>query len=113
MSMSNLVAIQTIEKQFNENPVPISGVTITYQFEITGEDGGSYQLQLRDGQAKVVAGNEETADCTLTMSLDSFHKFLSGKLKGTIAFMTGKLKIKGDITKAMKLENILKEYDFS
>ncbi|GIO28717.1 SCP2 sterol-binding domain-containing protein [Ornithinibacillus bavariensis] len=111
--LSNLVeTVQLIEKKFNENPTPISGVTVTYQFDITGDDGGNYQLQLRDGQAKVITGSEAPADCTLTMSLDSFDKFLSGKLKGTMAFMTGKLKIKGDITKAMKLETILKEYDF-
>lgn len=47
------------------------------------------------------------------MSLESFHKFLSGSLNGTMSFMTGKLKIKGDMTKALKLESILKQFNLS
>src|SRR5690606_41280577 len=59
----------------------------------------TFQLQLKDGQAKVVQGDEEVADCILKMSFKSFQQFLTGKLSGTVAFMTGKLKLKGDISK--------------
>ena len=48
--------------------------------------------------------------CTLKMSLKNFNEFLVGSLGGTVGFMTGKLKIEGDLTLAMKLETLLKQF---
>lgn len=53
------------------------------------------------------------SECTLILSNDNFHKFLACKLNGTVAFMTGKLKVNGDMTKALKLESIIKQYDLN
>ncbi|WP_456279093.1 SCP2 sterol-binding domain-containing protein [Bacillus sp. AK128] len=105
--------MEKIEKEVNQNPNPISGVNTIYQFNLSGDVEGSFQLQLQDGKANVTQELATPADCTLIMSYDSFQKFLAGKLNGTMAFMTGKLKINGDLTKAIKLEAILKEYNFS
>ncbi|WP_409300692.1 SCP2 sterol-binding domain-containing protein [Peribacillus sp. SCS-155] len=98
---------------FNENPAPISGVNLTCQFNITGKEEKSFQLQIQDGAAKVMEQSDIRADCLLIMSFENFRRFLIGKLNGTTAFMTGKLKIKGDITKAIKLETILKQYNLN
>ncbi|WP_462408735.1 SCP2 sterol-binding domain-containing protein [Neobacillus sp. Marseille-QA0830] len=100
-----------IEETLNENSGPIEGFTASYLFDITGDDGGQYQLRFQDGKASVEAGADTPADCTLSMSLASFHDFMLGKLNGTVAFMTGKLKIKGDIGKALKIESILRQYN--
>ncbi|MCU9593383.1 SCP2 sterol-binding domain-containing protein [Caldibacillus thermolactis] len=99
-----------IEEELNKNSEPISDVKAIYEFHITGEEEDTFQLQLQGGQAKIVQGDKEVADCVLTMSFKSFQQFLIGKLSGTVAFMTGKLKLKGDISKALKLESILKQY---
>jgi putative sterol carrier protein len=103
--------MKKIEENVNGNPGPIEGFNAIYQFDITGDDGGAYQLHFQDGKATVTEGTEPPADCTLVMSLASFHLFMLGKLNGTMAFMTGKLKIKGDIGKALKIESILKQYN--
>ncbi|MCM3765028.1 SCP2 sterol-binding domain-containing protein [Neobacillus niacini] len=103
--------MKKIAETVNGNPVPIEGFNAIYQFDITGEDGGEYQLHFQDGKAAVTEGSEHPADCTLVMSLASFHLFMLGKLNGTMAFMTGKLKMKGDIGKALKIESILKQYN--
>ncbi len=102
--------LQGIEKQLNDNPTPFADVQTVYQFELTGDDKISFQLHFQDGKAKVVHDTETDPDCTLIMSSESFNKFLAGKLNGTMAYMSGKLRIKGDIGKALKLEKILKEY---
>ncbi|WP_203332885.1 SCP2 sterol-binding domain-containing protein [Planococcus beigongshangi] len=99
--------MQQIEKEINQNPEPIASMDTVYQFEIDGE---AYQLQLKDGQAKILE-HKVDPNCTLVMSYDNFNKFLAGKLNGMAAFMTGKLKIQGDITKALKLETIVKQYE--
>lgn len=104
---------KSVEEAFNQNPEPISGTNVIYQFDITGKEEGTFQLHLQDGTAKVLNDTSSPADCTLKMTAESFKKFLAGSLSGTMAFMTGKLKIDGDLGKALKLESILKQYDFS
>lgn len=101
--------MQQIEKEINRNPEPISGMDTVFQFEIDGE---TYQLKMKDGAAEILEGPVADPACTLIMSSDNFHKFLAGKLNGMTAFMTGKLKMNGDMTKALKLENIVKQYHF-
>ncbi|MBS4172903.1 SCP2 sterol-binding domain-containing protein [Bacillus sp. FJAT-49736] len=104
-------AMQKIEDALNENPNLIEGFNAVYQYDITGDDGGTYQLHLKEGAAKVFNGAETEADCVLTLSEDNFKQMLLGKLNGTVAFMSGKLKIKGDIGKAIKMEGLLRQYN--
>ena len=49
------------------------------------------------------------AGCTMTLNEEDFGKMFAGKLNPTQAFMSGKLKIKGDLGLAMKLEKLMKE----
>ncbi|GGE15248.1 hypothetical protein GCM10011571_16010 [Marinithermofilum abyssi] len=104
---------QEIEKKLNEDPKPIEGMKAVYQYDLSGEDGATYQLHLADGTAKVEKGSPAEADCTLQMDAEDFKEMLLGNLNGTAAFMSGKLKIKGNIGMAMKLENVLRSYDVS
>jgi len=54
-----------------------------------------------------VSNDDEAADCTLRMDLSDFIALVTGKLDGMSAFMTGRLKIEGNMAVAMKLRNIL------
>ncbi len=104
---------QEIERVMKERPEPIQGMNTVYQYDITGDDSGTFQLLITNGTAKVVEGTEETSDCTLKLSDKNFKKMIMGKLNGTAAFMTGKLKIQGSMGLALKLEGILNEYNLS
>lgn len=53
-------------------------------------------------------GQREDANATLTMTSANFVKIFQGKLSSTTAFMTGRLKIDGDMMSAMKLEKLIK-----
>jgi putative sterol carrier protein len=55
-----------------------------------------------------VTGDDKPADCTIKMSLSDLSDMIGGKLDGMTAFMTGKLKIEGDMGVAMKLQSILR-----
>ena len=70
------------------------------KFTIEGE--GSIVL---DGQG-VRASDEET-DVTLTASAETFEGMMTGDVNPTMAFMTGKLKIDGSMSQAMKLASVL------
>jgi putative sterol carrier protein len=55
----------------------------------------------------VVSNDEADAACTMIISIENFMEMAEGKLDGTMAFMSGKLKIEGDMGVAMKLGPIL------
>ena len=55
-----------------------------------------------------VSNDDKAADCTIKMDFGDFTDLIGGKLDGMTAFMTGKLKIEGDMGVAMKLQSILR-----
>ncbi|KAF3827083.1 hypothetical protein GH733_002569 [Mirounga leonina] len=81
-----------------------------YQFELSGEDGGMRFLDLKSKGGNVGHGEpSDQADVVMTMSTDDFIKMFSGKLKPTMAFTSGKLKIKGNMTLAIRLEKLMNQ----
>ncbi|KAM3873995.1 hydroxysteroid dehydrogenase-like protein 2 [Diretmus argenteus] len=79
-----------------------------YQFDLSGEHGGVWFLDLKSGSGSAGRGQAPLKPDVI-MSLDSadFTKMFSGQLKPTMAFMSGKLRIKGDMTLAIKLEKMM------
>lgn len=100
-----------IEQNINAKPGPIQELNVIYQFELSGENGGVWQLSLTNGQAMVEKHPQKEPDCKLMMSIESFKKLVSGKLNGATAFMTGKLKVQGSLGLALKMENLLRQYE--
>ncbi len=56
----------------------------------------------------VMSHDDEEADTTLVVSSDDLEKIMHGQMDATMAFMTGKLKVKGNTANAMKLASVLK-----
>ena len=84
-------------------PDRIEGMTNTYVFEIEG--AGVWTVAIADGAVTVTEGAGD-ADTTFTTSEESFEKIVAGEQNPTTAYMTGKLKIKGDMGAAMKLQKL-------
>jgi putative sterol carrier protein len=101
---------EMINAALSADPSKAGGLNAVYQFNLTGDDGGTYQIILRENSAKAVAGEEETANCTLEMDSNDFKDMIAGTLNGTAAFMSGKLKISGDMALALQLQNVLGAY---
>lgn len=85
----------------------VKKVNAVYQFNVTGSEQGSWFLDLKNGSGKLGKGPATSPDSTLTMDSKNFFAMFTGKLKPTSAFMSGKLKISGDMAKSMKLESLL------
>lgn len=80
-----------------------------YEFNITGDEKGTWFLDLKNGTGCCGQGSAPSPpDAVLTMKSTNFTDMFAGKLKAAPAFMTGKLKISGDLQKAMKLEKLMK-----
>jgi putative sterol carrier protein len=84
-------------------PDRIEGMTNTYVFEIEG--AGAWTVAIADGTITVTEGTGE-GDCTFSTSEENFEKIVAGEQNPTTAYMTGKLKIKGDMGAAMKLQKL-------
>jgi putative sterol carrier protein len=81
----------------------LAGMSNSYLFDIEGE--GQWLVDVRDGAVTVTPGGGE-ADATITTSGETFEKIVAGEQNPTTAYMTGKLKIKGDMGAAMKLQKL-------
>ena len=81
----------------------LAGMNNTYLFDIEGE--GQWFVKVGDGRVNVTSGGGE-ADATITTSGETFDKIVAGEQNPTTAYMTGKLKIKGDMGAAMKLQKL-------
>lgn len=100
-----------IEEKLTANSQPYSEMRGIYEIQIVDEDL-TYQLAFKDGQYSITNHHDQQADCVLKMKAAVFRTFLSGKLNSMTAFMTGKLKVDGNIGLALKLESMLKHYRF-
>jgi putative sterol carrier protein len=78
-------------------------MTNSYVFDITG--AGTWKVDVDDGKVSVTEGGGD-ADTTISASEETFQKIASGEQNATAAYMTGKLKIKGDMGAAMKLQKL-------
>jgi putative sterol carrier protein len=85
------------------DPSKLAGMTNSYLFDIDGE--GQWHVVVQDGKLDVSEGGGD-ADATISTSSDVFEKIVSGEQNATTAYMTGKLKIKGDMGAAMKLQKL-------
>jgi putative sterol carrier protein len=81
----------------------LAGMNNSYLFDIEGE--GQWVVTVADGKLEVTDGGGE-ADATITTSGETFDKIVAGEQNPTTAYMTGKLKIKGDMGAAMKLQKL-------
>ncbi|XP_006034186.1 hydroxysteroid dehydrogenase-like protein 2 isoform X2 [Alligator sinensis] len=81
-----------------------------FLFELSGEEGGTWYIDLKNKGGNTGSGEPPVkADVIMSMSSNDFVKMFTGKLKPTMAFMSGKLKIKGNMSLALRLEKLVSQ----
>ena len=83
------------------------GEHLAYQFNITGEAQGTFYLEVKDGQLLVEPYVYRDRDALFTCSAETLFKIASGKSDPVGAVFLGKLKVEGNIDKALKLKSLL------
>ena len=103
--MSNLTArdlIETMPAAFR--PERARRVNAVIQFELSGEGGGNWYVTIKDGTCTVTEGVSEAAQGTIIMTASDYAALAAGEIGGMKAFLTGRIKTKGDFTLLKKME---------
>lgn len=107
MASAKEIFEQKIPEKLEKNAAKIEGINAIYEFNITGDKGGTWSLDLSGDNRAVKEGSTGSANCTITMADSDFSDLIDGSLNPQMAFMGGKLKVSGDMGLALKLGNIL------
>ncbi|MGC5328999.1 SCP2 sterol-binding domain-containing protein [Brevibacillus sp. SYSU BS000544] len=99
-----------LAEKINNNPAGIQGFNAVFTFDLSGEQGGVYQVKFQDNTVQYQKEALGNSKCTLILSDSNFVKLIKGDLNPTTAFMMGKLKVKGDLSLSLKLQAVLKNY---
>ena len=100
----------TISSLLTEDTVKSIGAS--FVFDLQGDNAGKFHLDLRKGAGSGGAGDlpsGESADATLTVDADDFYKMITGESDSTMLYMSGKLKIGGNLGMVMKLQPFLSQ----
>ena len=91
--------VDSVMQAMAEKQAVVPGKCVRLDF---GDEGSI----LLDGVANAVTADDGPADATIKLTFDNFVAMANGKLNGTMAFMTGKLKIDGDMSVALQLQSV-------
>ena len=85
-----------------------AGTNMGILFNLSGADGGQWFVNIADGQLNVTEGAPAaTPSATVNMTAEDFQAMSSGSLNPMMAFMTGKVKIEGDLNSVMKFQQLV------
>lgn len=81
---------------------------IAFQFNVEGEAAGAFYLEITQGEIKVEPYEYYDRDVLVTASAENIIKIMNGKLDPVLAFTLHKIKVEGDLGKALVLKEIIK-----
>lgn len=105
MDFNHLFA--SLAEKINQDPTGIAQIDEVYQLELTS---GTYQVRVSDGHVEWTDKPKWEALCTLVIRDEDVIKLLNGTLSPMTALMMGKLKVKGSVEAALRLQKALKHY---
>src|SRR3954471_22997548 len=85
------------------DPAKTAGMTNSYVFDVDG--AGKWTVRVTNGIVSVTEGAQD-ADATISADADTLARIAAGEQNATTAYMTGKLKVKGDMGAALKLQKL-------
>ena len=105
------MAFATVQDVFKKMPEVFNadaaqGLDAVFQFEITGDEGGNWNVAVKDGACKISEGSHDDPSVTLTMSAETWLGMVSKEINGKQAFIGGQLKASGNIMLAQSIQQL-------
>ena len=97
-------AFDMMPTRFNKEAA--KGLNAIYQFDLSGDGGGKWHVIINNDSCQVIEGAAASPSITISMTAQDYLDMLSGKLNGQMAFMTGKLRIAGDMGLALRMQSL-------
>lgn len=88
------------------NTAAAKGLNAVYEFDLSGDGGGKWQIIINDGKCRVEEGQHPSPNITISMSAQDYLDMTLGKLDGEEAFMSGRLRISGDLQLALRMQDL-------
>jgi len=101
--------VKTLEEFFGKvlpsrfKPDKAAGIDVTVQIKITGTNEGDWVVTINNQKLEAKKGTHPSPTLTLEMAETNFMELVNGEMSGEKAFLTGKLRFKGNIAVALKL----------
>lgn len=98
---------ETFEQLYkNFKPEAAKGVDAVFQWELLGEGGGYWHMIVKDQTCQLVEGKHPSPTVSQTSKAEIFLAMVNNELNPMMAFMSGKLKVKGNMLLAQKITDI-------
>jgi len=106
-----VISMMSMEELFSGmverfNPDAAEGVKALLQFTLTGLQGCNFFIDIKDSTATLVLGGNRSPELSVEIDSRDWGAVVEGRLDGTQAYMTGKMKVKGDMNLLFKLEQL-------
>jgi putative sterol carrier protein len=101
--------MRELDEQLKSDPARTEGLRAVFQFELSGDDGGSWWVEANDGTGEAQVGSRDDVNATIRMKDEVFVSLGARELDGSEAYMDGLLTVEGDQSKAMFLAQIFGE----
>lgn len=96
-----------IKGKFLESDIRDVQEHLAFQFNIVGEGSGIFYVEAKEGKLYIEPYEYHDRDAMFTATAEVFMKIAEGKLDPIVAFTMQKLKVEGNIEKALKLKNLI------
>lgn len=90
----------------NFNADKAAGINASVVFDLSGDEGGAWTVTVADGKCDVKEGAADNPTATIKMSAADYEAMTSGQLNPMMAFMSGKIKVDGDLNAVMKFQSM-------
>lgn len=101
----------TVDELFDQlpgrlRPEAADGLDATLEWHLQDLDPGVWAVEIKEGRARLIPGGTDVPDTTFTTTSDIWLDVAEGRQDAMNAFMTGKLKVEGDMTLALRVPDL-------